>query len=57
MWVSGKRPPLMIPPVVMLIVIIGIAVVITMALTSNQTAQEEALKRKEAELVRQLKSK
>jgi len=57
MWVNGKRPPIMIPPLAMLIVIIGIAVVITMALTSNQTAHEEALKRKEAELVRQLKSK
>jgi hypothetical protein len=56
MWVSGKRPPLMIPPMVMLIIIIGIAVLITMAITSNQ-AHEEALKRKEAELVRQLKSK
>ena len=57
MWVNGKRPPIMIPPLVMLIIIIGIAVLITMVVTSNQTAHEEALKAKEAELVRQLESK
>ena len=33
----------------MLIIIIGIAVLITMVVTSNQTAYEEALKAKEAE--------
>ncbi len=30
MWVSGKRPPIMIPPTIMLIFIIGLAVLITM---------------------------
>lgn len=57
MWVRGKRPPIMIPPVVMLIIIIGIAVLITMAVTSNQTAHEEALKAKEAELIQKLKNR
>lgn len=57
MWVNGKRPPLMIPPLVMLIIIIGIAVLITMVVTSNQTAYEEALKVKETELPQKLKNK
>ncbi|MBP6745224.1 hypothetical protein KA344_08305 [bacterium] len=57
MWVRGKRPPLMVPPLVMLIVILGIAVLITMVVTSNQTAYEEALKAKESDLIRQLKNK
>ncbi|MBP9091160.1 hypothetical protein KBI23_09030 [bacterium] len=57
MWVNGKRPPLMIPPLVMLIVIIGIAVLITMVVTSNQTAHDEALRAKESDLMQQLKSK
>ncbi len=54
---NGKRPPLMIPPLVMLIVIIGIAVLITMVVTSNQTAHDEALRAKESDLMQQLKSK
>ncbi|MFA7338978.1 MAG: hypothetical protein WC028_19485 [Candidatus Obscuribacterales bacterium] len=57
MWVRGKRPPIMIPPLVMLIVIIGIAVLITMVVTSNQTAHEETLREKEAELIQKLKNK
>lgn len=57
MWVKGKRPPIMIPPTVMLIIVIGIAVLITMVVTSNQTAYEEALKAREAELIRQQKNK
>lgn len=57
MWVSGKRPPIMIPPTIMLIFIIGLAVLITMLVTSNQTAHDEALRAKESDLIQQQKSK
>lgn len=57
MWVNGKRPPIMIPPSIMLIVIIGTAVLLTMLITSNQTAHNEALRAKESDLIQQLKSK
>ncbi|CAN5302028.1 hypothetical protein BH11CYA1_BH11CYA1_37600 [soil metagenome] len=36
MWVRGKRPPITTSPLILLIVIIGIAVAITMMVTSNQ---------------------
>jgi cbb3-type cytochrome oxidase subunit 3 len=43
-------------PTVMLIFIIGIAVLITMLVTSNQTAHDEALRAKESDLIQQQKS-
>jgi hypothetical protein len=47
----------MIPPTIMLIFIIGLAVLITMLVTSNQTAHDEALRAKESDLIQQQKSK
>jgi Ca2+/Na+ antiporter len=57
MWVSGKRPPMTGSVIFILIIIIGIAVLITMLVTSNQTAHDEALRAKESDLVQQLKNK
>ncbi len=56
MWVSGKRPPITTSPTILLIFIIGIAVLITMLVTSNQTAHDEALRAKESDLLQQRKS-
>jgi hypothetical protein len=57
MWVSGKRPPMTGIGIILLIFIIGIAVLLTMLVTSNQTAHDEAVRAKESDLIQQLKSK
>jgi len=57
MWVSGKRPPMTVSGIIVLIFIIGIAVLITMLVTSNQTAHDEAVRAKESDLLQQQKSK
>ncbi len=56
MWVKGKRPPMTGIGIIMLIFIIGTAVLITMLVTSNQTAHDEALRAKESDLIQQQKS-
>ncbi len=45
------------PPALMLVLIIGLAVLITMMVTSNQTAQEQALKAKESDLIAKMSAK
>jgi pilus assembly protein CpaB len=45
------------PPALMLVLIIGLAVLITMTVTSNQQAQEQALKQKEQDLVAKMSAK
>jgi len=45
------------PPALMLVLIIGLAVLITMMVTSNQTAHEEALKAKESDLIAKMSAK
>ncbi|MBK7838161.1 MAG: Flp pilus assembly protein CpaB [Candidatus Obscuribacter sp.] len=45
------------PPALMLVLIIGLAVLVTMMVTSNQQAQEAALKAKEQDLVAKMSAK
>jgi len=45
------------PPALMLVLIIGLAVLITMMVTSNQTANEQALKAKESDLIAKMSAK
>ena len=45
------------PPALMLVLIIGLAVLITMTVTGNQQAQEQALKQKEQDLVAKMSAK
>ena len=47
----------LMPPALMLVLIIGLAVLITMMVTSNQTAHEEALKAKESDLIAKMSAK